>query len=237
MPDHDLEVENRRNNLLMAAIVIAAVDAIFIFCGFIFDEQLLIALGTCIFALAVFLFVYLNASDEEPEFIQKVISVAAWIMILQLVLLAIGPSWSKSGIILCFFAIGLFGAAVVNGWGTDVEWVKKYAVRFAVVLFVLCMFFILSGANISFKSIGRTWKSLTASVSSYVGSKELARKKERELAAAQRQLDALRQEPKQAVSQLPKVQSVRSSRKVVFDEDYWRAKRELEAWRAQVNSL
>lgn len=236
------EIRNRSNYLLMIAILIAAVDIGFLLFGFRFNKQILIAFGTCVFALAVFLLVFhLKSLGEKQEVVRKVISVSAWVMILQILLLAIGLPWSKSGIILCFFAIALFGAAVVNGWGADVEWVKQYAIRFAVVLFILCMIFILFGANVSFKSIGRAWSNLRTSHSEHINNRRLEENlvsQKQELADAQKQLDALKQEPKQEIDEPAiKAKLVAPNRKAIFDSNYWRAKKELEAWRAQVDSL
>lgn len=195
-------------------------------------------------ALIWFLQQILGVNIQKPinnsgvdGFLQQIWSVIAWLTILEIVLAAFYPIWTPVGSIILAFAITLFGAAVVNGWGVDTSWVRQWAIRFAVVAFILILSKML-WPDLSMKSVGRTWKSLMASVSHYVDNQELVKNKEHKPANAQKQLDALKQESRQETNEpVIKAKSVAPNRNAAFDSDYWRAKRELEDWRAQVGSL
>lgn len=254
-------IYERWQRLVGLLTLIALINIVLIISGIALKSQILLALAVLIFsALGILLILRLQGLDKlssvlvwflqqifgvdiqkpikNPEvdgFVQQIWSVIAWLTILEIALATFYPIWTPIGSIILAFAIAFFGAAVVKGWGVDTSWVRTWAIRFSVVAFVLILTKML-WPDLSMKSVGKAWKSLTTSVSHYVDNKELVKSKERAPAVAQKQLNTLKQESGREASQLTKPSSVVPKRQIVFDSDYWRAKRELEAWRAQVNS-
>lgn len=256
-------IYERWQRLIGLFILVGLTNIALLLCGVALKSQILLALAALIFsALGILLVFRLQGLDklssvlvwflqqvlgvdiqkpikssEVDGFVQQIWSVIAWLTILEIVLAAFYPIWTPIGSIILAFTIALFGAAVVNGWGVDTFWIRQWAIRFAVVAFVLILCKML-WPDLSMESVGRAGKSLGASISHHVDNKDLINNRERELATAQKQLDALKQELGQETSE-PAIQakSVVPSRKAVFDRNYWRVKRELEAWRAQVDSL
>ncbi len=232
--------------LALAALCFSALSILLVIRLTVFGAGLNKASQGLVWSLRTFFMVDINEvikSSEVHGFLQQVWSIIAWLTILEIVLAAFYPSWTSVGSIILVFAIALFGAAVVNGWGVDTSWVRQWSIRFAVVAFVLILGKLL-WPDLNMRSVSNTWKSVTATISQRsenVRLKQSFASQAKRLKEAEEQLvkssGQAAQNTAAVVIDSAAVRKPAESGKGLFDKDYWKAKEELEAWRTEVNSL